>query len=123
MLILDAFSGDAIPIHLLTREAFALYDQHLKENGIIAIHNTTLYDDLKPVTLVAGNQLGMMHLSIEDKGKRWYEYENDWILLTRNNRFARSELLLASQSNLTNPSTTLWTGDFSNLFEVIDRDI
>ena len=49
MLAVDAFSSDAIPIHLLTREALALYFHHLKPNGILALHISNRYLDLVPV--------------------------------------------------------------------------
>ena len=49
VLILDAFSGDSIPVHLLTRQAFEVYFRHLRPGGIVAVHVTNRYLDLAPV--------------------------------------------------------------------------
>jgi hypothetical protein len=65
---LDAFSGDAIPIHLLTREAFDLYWKHLKSDGILAIHISNAYLDLKPVVNALARESGMRTILIEDDG-------------------------------------------------------
>ena len=65
---LDAFSGDAIPIHLLTREAFDLYWKHLKSDGILAIHISNAYLDLKPVVNALARERGMRTILIEDDG-------------------------------------------------------
>ncbi len=46
---MDAFSGDAIPVHLLTKEAFGLYFRHLKPDGILAVHTSNTYLQLAPV--------------------------------------------------------------------------
>jgi len=59
VLAIDAFSGDAIPTHLLTREAAAVYKRHLKGDGAIAIHITNPYADLKPVVKAIARELGM----------------------------------------------------------------
>jgi len=60
VLAVDAFSGDAIPVHLLTREAFALYLRHLKPDGVLAVHTSNSY--LKPAAsgATAGQRSGML---------------------------------------------------------------
>src|SRR5262249_17511391 len=58
VLAVDAFSGDAIPIHLLTREAFAIYLRHLKPDGILAIHTSNTYLNLEPVVQLLANDAG-----------------------------------------------------------------
>ncbi|MBT3879201.1 MAG: fused MFS/spermidine synthase [Candidatus Scalindua sp.] len=68
IMALDAFSGDAIPIHLLTREAFDLYWKHLKSDGILAIHISNAYLDLKPVVNALARESGMRTILIEDDG-------------------------------------------------------
>ena len=58
ILVVDAFSGDAIPVHLLTREAFALYWRHLKPNGVLAVHVSNRYLELPPVVQIAAQRSG-----------------------------------------------------------------
>src|SRR5262249_16337967 len=60
VLVLDAFSGDSVPVHLLTREAFAVYLRHLqKPAGILALHITNTYLDLRPVVIAAAEHYGL----------------------------------------------------------------
>src|SRR2546422_4110843 len=58
LLVLDAFSSDAIPVHLLTREAFELYQRHLRSGGIIAVHISNHYLDLEPVVVNVAKHFG-----------------------------------------------------------------
>ena len=58
VLAVDAFSGDAIPVHLLTKEAFALYLRHLKPDGVLAIHTSNTYLDLAPVVQLLADDAG-----------------------------------------------------------------
>jgi hypothetical protein len=122
VLILDAFSGDAIPVHLLTQEAFDLYAQHLRPDGIIAIHITNLYLDLTPVILSAANRMGMEVAWVEDGDKRWYESASDWLLISGNREFMNSKALIDRKSDLNKKQhdPVEWTDDFSNLFQIIE---
>src|SRR5207247_10321436 len=58
VLAVDAFSGDAIPVHLLTREAVALYLRHLKPTGILAIHTSNTYLRLAPIVQLLARDAG-----------------------------------------------------------------
>jgi len=58
VLAIDAFTGDAVPVHLLTREAFALYTRHLKPGGVLAVHVSSKYLDLAPAVVRVGESLG-----------------------------------------------------------------
>ena len=58
VLAVDAFSSDAIPVHLLTREAFALYFRHLQPGGVLAVHVSNKHLDLEPVVAMAAESLG-----------------------------------------------------------------
>ena len=62
VLVMDAFSGDSVPVHLITREAFQTYFRHLKPNGILAVNITNKYLDLRPVMERAANALGKVAL-------------------------------------------------------------
>ncbi len=124
VLILDAFNGDAIPVHMLTEEAFDLYAKHLRDDGILAVHITNDYIDLSPIVRVASRRLGKDAIWVEGVAKRWYEDSNDWVLVSSNRAFMASQTLRSIQTtwNEAQPRPIRWTDDFSNLFQVIDWD-
>ncbi|HKD36297.1 MAG TPA: fused MFS/spermidine synthase, partial [Pirellulales bacterium] len=90
VLVLDAFSGDAPPAHLLTREAFALYRRHLKPDGIIAVNIKNRYVRLAPVVKAAADAEGFRTTRIwTDEDKNRLLYEVDYMLLTNNDEFLK----------------------------------
>ncbi len=130
LLVLDAFSGDAIPTHLLTQEAMQSYLRHLRPNGLIAIHISNLHFDLRRVTdaLAAASSLHAINLetapvmdsqtgtqSLIDPGSRWVLLARDAELLNRP-RYTE----IAARDSLSKDRQVLWTDDFSNLIEVLD---
>ncbi len=122
VLTVDAFNGDAIPVHLLTREAFQLYFRHLKPGGILAVHVSNRYLDLVPI--VARNALDLGKTAIEvfdDEKDKDYLTANDWILVS-----AGTELLTdarfrdsAIQPAKSRPGLRPWTDDYSNLSQIL----
>ena len=85
LLALDAFSSDAIPVHLLTREAFEIYERHMKPDGIIAVHISNRYLDLEPVVVnLARHSTTSWPLSYDENDEEWWVYSSTWMLLTRN---------------------------------------
>jgi len=122
VLVLDAFSGDSVPVHLLTEEAFDLYAKHLRDDGILAVHITNQFLDLSSIVRVASRRLGRDAIWVEDNAKRWYEDSNDWVLIFNNRTFMDSPTLRSIQTtwNEDQPRPIRWTDDFSNLFQVID---
>ncbi len=124
VLAIDAFTGDAIPVHLLTREAFAVYLQHLQQpGGVLAIHVTNHYLDLQPVVYRAASQYGLRTAWISSEGDDDITYESDWILLSSDPEALNStEIRKASESEVPqHRHTRLWTDDYSNLFQVLKR--
>ena len=120
ILALDAFSGDAIPIHLLTREAFDLYWKHLKSDGILAIHISNAYLDLKPVVKALARESGMRTILIEDDGNYFTEDGNDWVLVTSNKNFLLKESVSSKISPWgPNSKQVFWTDNYSNLLSVL----
>jgi hypothetical protein len=121
VLILDAFSGDSVPVHLLTEEAFDLYAKHLSDGGILAVHITNQYLDLSDIVRTAADRLGMYAIGVEDFGERYYEDVHDWVLIGTNAEFLRSRQLRnhATEWDSDKPQDIFWTDDFSNLFQVI----
>ena len=122
ILIVDAFNGDAIPVHLLTEEAFAIYEQHLAPDGILAIHVSNLHFDLKPVIRARAEAMNLVAVLVEsdadeDKGL----FVSDWMLVTANGEFLSDPELQSLWSPRRADVSTrledfLWTDDFSNLF-------
>jgi SAM-dependent methyltransferase len=121
VLVIDAFSGDAIPVHLLTREAVALYLRRLKPDGILAIHTSNTYLDLNPVVKLLADDAGCESrlISNSDDQRKLID-ASDWMLLTRNQDF----LLKLDETTLQDsidmpPKLRVWTDDYNNLFQIL----
>jgi spermidine synthase len=121
LLVLDAFSGDAVPPHLLTREAFAIYLRHLAPHGIVAVHISSDYFDLTPV-LRGIAQVSGLH------GVRVVSEENEalglssaaWVLLSRRTEsLQHGELPSAGQPLQTSDRIEYWSDDYTNMFRLI----
>lgn len=121
VLALDAFSGDAIPVHLLTKQAFALYLRHLKAEGILAIHTSNTYLDLAPVVLLLANDSGYQaRLIINDDNRRKLVDSSDWMLVTRNKAFLGDlENSVFIETVTIPPRLRIWTDDYNNLFQIL----
>jgi len=113
---IDAFSSDAIPVHLLTREAMTVYLQHLNPKGIIAFHITNQFLNLRPVIFGLADYYHLTKAAISARGDR-LTWGSDWILLSRDESLLRDPLIWsASQlSSAKARSNLLWTDNFSNL--------
>ena len=114
----DAFSGDSIPVHLITVEAVGQYLRHLKPDGVIAFHVSNRYLDLKPVLLAIAEyhklEYAYIHELAEGGGTT-----SDWVLLTRNKRFLlQPRIVEATEPVVPRPDWRLWTDDFNNLVQV-----
>jgi hypothetical protein len=121
VLAVDAFSSDSIPVHLLTREALAVYRRHLAEQGAVAFHVTNRYLDLKGVVRRLADETGMQAVLISDEpAASHHTYRSDWIVLTAQPSLANT---LRAQGGLTPQAPpdgrATWTDDHHNLFEVL----
>ncbi|MEW6303472.1 MAG: fused MFS/spermidine synthase, partial [Verrucomicrobiota bacterium] len=85
ILALDAFSSDAIPVHLLTKESFELYLRHIKPDGVIAVHISNRLLNLEPVLLSLSKEFGLKYAMVEhsEEDEKWWMYSTTWVLLTR----------------------------------------
>jgi hypothetical protein len=122
LLALDAFSSDAIPVHLLTVEAMAIYLQQLKPDGVLAVHISNRYLDLRPVVEKLAEKFGLSVLSISDDNEpNWWVYATTWMLLTRNKEFAAIEALrdAADAPAALKADSPLWTDDFASLYSIM----
>jgi len=121
LLVLDAFSGDTIPLHLLTKEAFDIYLQHLKQDGIVAVHVSNRYFDLYLEAYRLADAFDLAAARIEDRGDGVQSYDSIWMLLTRDRAFV--ELPAVAGRRAERPaipaSLPVWTDDFSNLLQIL----
>jgi SAM-dependent methyltransferase len=122
LLAIDAFSSDAIPVHLITVEALDVYRRHMKPDGVIAFHVTNRYLDLVPVVEALGRARNMRVVWIADDPDDPMASRSDWVLLTSGgdilDRPRVTELATPIKSH---PEWALWTDDFNNLFQVLKR--
>ncbi|MBE0544726.1 MAG: fused MFS/spermidine synthase [Verrucomicrobia bacterium] len=136
LLVLDAFSSDAIPVHLLTKEAFEQYARHVNSNGVIAVHVSNRYLNLEPVVANLARHFNY-HLAVisweEGDGEydeweedewvdEWWLYSSTWVLLTRNEEVINSPAIreAATQLKTNGVKVPLWTDDFASLFQILD---
>jgi spermidine synthase len=122
VIAVDAFSGDAIPVHLLTAEAIKVYQRHLQPGGIIAFHISNLYLDLAPVVKQQADHAGLKAVIVStpddtDTGAD----AADWVLVTADEKFlALPEVSAASAEIARRPDLRLWTDDYSSLLPILN---
>lgn len=124
---LDAFSGDAIPAHLCTDEAFELYTKHLRHDpvtkeptGIIVVHISNRYLDLEPVVAAIARKHKFETRSVhkeEDGGPT--DTASDWVLVTRNQEFLENPRVKIAGEPLAPKKEILWTDQFTALFDIM----
>jgi hypothetical protein len=121
VLVIDAFSGDAIPTHLLTREAFAVYLEHLRSpESVIALHISNLSLDLGPVVSGVAHEFQLHGIRIHHPEAQSFSGQTDWVLLSRNPVRFEVPLVASAAAPLTyDRSMPLWTDDYSNLLRVV----
>lgn len=119
ILVLDAFSGDAIPAHLLTKEALGVYLRHLKPDGVLACHISNLHFDLRPVITGLAEELELTsQIRISDANAETGAFKAVWALLTRNVDTLENSVGKMDAEPL-HRKPIVWTDDRSNLFEVM----
>jgi spermidine synthase len=121
VLVIDAFSGDSVPVHLLTREAFAIYFRHLKPDGVLALHVTNRFLNLPPVVKAAAEGFGKTVRIVTMEGDRDQEtYRSSWTLVSGDKQFfARNGLKDVAQEIPALANFRLWTDDYSSVFSVL----
>ena len=121
VLAVDAFSSDAIPVHLLTREAFELYFRNLSPNGILAIHTSNRYLNLAPVVAQHAKDLGKISVTVDQEEQDVdYVFSTTWVLVSASSEaFQQREFYKATAPSAINAKLRPWTDDYSNLFEIL----
>ncbi len=121
LLVLDAFSGDAIPVHLLTRESLALYLRLLKPGGVIAYHLSNRYLKLAPVVRQLANEAGYEAIQVKNKEDDDNQiFAADWVLVTNNSAVLENPAIrLRAVPIERRDGKRVWTDSFNNVFEII----
>lgn len=127
LLALDAFSGDSIPMHLLTRQAMATYVRHLKPDGVIVFQATNRFVNIAPVVERLAAEFGFKAALVSDSpdtgNSRSAEYwlsDTDQIIVTRNRGLLEADFIKAAAEPLPEqPSFRVWTDDFYNLLRIL----
>jgi SAM-dependent methyltransferase len=121
VIVVDAFSGDAIPVHLLTREALALYRRHLEPGGVIVFHVSNQYINLEPVVAAIAADAGMKAVSVHSRGDEQNGfYYADWILVTANETLlSQPEIVNNGFSTPLQANVRLWTDNYSSVFPLL----
>jgi hypothetical protein len=121
VLVVDAFSGDAIPLHLLTTQAVALYRKHLAPGGILAFHISNQHVDLEPPITSLARAAGMEAVRVASGPKDEIgEFGATWMLLTDDAAFlARPEVAAHAHTAADKPGLKVWTDDYSSLLPVL----
>ncbi|WP_431274926.1 spermidine synthase [Variovorax ureilyticus] len=120
VLAVDAFSGDSVPIHLITCEAMDIYWKHMKPDGIVAFHVTNRFLALAPVVekiaLAKGLHVAFVHDEPADPALR----NTDWVLVARDPEVLKREPIRGASSDIAPiPGLQAWTDDYNNLFSVL----
>jgi hypothetical protein len=122
ILAVDAFSGDAIPMHLLTKEAFELYFEHLKPDGILCIHISNLHINLRPVVRTLADHFQQRSVLVKSSSDRANLIKSaSWVLVSNNDAFMDHERVTryTREWDERDLEDTLWTDDYSSLARVL----
>jgi len=126
VLLVDAFSSDAIPIHLLTREALGLYFWRLADQGVLGVHISNRHLDLEPVlgNLAADAGLAARVCDDRDEDKKDGKYASTWVALARRDEdLGRLTRDSRWRPLATRPGNRLWTDNYSNVVDVLNWDV
>ena len=120
VLAVDAFSGDSVPVHLLTTQALDLYMRHLRAGGIVAFHVTNRFLALPPVVERIAAARGLHAVLVHDKAEDSDLRSTDWVLVARDAATLQRQGIAGATTPFTPiPGLRAWTDDFNNLFTVL----
>lgn len=125
VLAVDAFSSDAIPVHLITCEALQTYLRHMKPDGIVAFHVSNRFLDLIPVVARLAKELDLQAALIaddpEDEDDTSFKSRSDWVLVSRGAAALEAPAIVAAGATpaADRPGWRTWTDDYSNLIQIL----
>lgn len=129
LLVIDAYSSDSVPVHLMTLEAFKLYQAKIKKDGVLVLHISNRYFKLSPVIKLICDQIGMSAVRAFDEPKRysirydWYDMDqvtrSDWVAATSDPEKMRLLRTYGDWKELPEYERyALWTDDYANMLQV-----
>jgi len=119
LLLVDAFSSDAIPVHLMTREALRVYKKHIKPEGVIVFNITNRYLRLAPLVKAMAEAEGMKTLHISDWPEANELGSTDYMIVTSNPKLLADERFADAEPIEVPAGFEPWTDDFNNLVKVL----
>jgi spermidine synthase len=124
VLVLDAFSSDAIPIHLITREAIATYVDHLQPDGVIALHISNRHVALRPVLARLARDHGLVAFGSRDVVTKSDEIRDgysssDWVVMARDSSSIEAVVIPHKWMRLVHDEAPAWSDDFSNIWTAL----
>lgn len=120
VLVVDAFSSDSIPVHLITNEAMAVYLKHVKPGGTIAFHVTNRFLRLAPVVKKIADTNGLLTALVIDEAEDNAFSKTDWVIVTRDKALLNNAALAGKTSPIDEiAGLKLWTDDFSSLYQIL----
>ena len=124
VLAVDAFSSDAIPVHLITREALGTYLRHMKPDGIVAFHVSNRFLDLIPVVARLAKEQGAHAVLVRDDPDEEEDHRrsrSDWVLVSRDPAALEREAMVEREATEAEdrPEWRTWTDDYSNLIQIL----
>ncbi len=120
VLVVDAFSSDAIPVHLITRQAMAVYLKHVKPGGAVVFHVTNRFLRLAPVVKQIADSQGLHAALIVDDAEESSLSKTDWVIVARDKALLDNEAISAKATSIDAiPGLRLWTDDFNNLYQIL----
>ena len=124
VLLVDAFSGDSVPVHLLTKEAFALYFRHLKPGGMLAVHISNKYLELEPVVTANSQAMGLAAVTFENERPDEDEacFGSTWVVvLSKDSLLQNANLMKLGKPLAPVPGFRQWTDSFSNMWSILKK--
>jgi hypothetical protein len=120
VLVIDAFSSDSIPVHLITKEAMAVYLKHVKKDGAVVFHVTNRFLKLAPVVKQLADDMGLHTALIIDDAEETAFSKTDWVIVTRDQALVDNAAIADKASTIDAiPGLRVWTDDFNNLYQIL----
>jgi len=125
VLAMDAFSGDSIPMHLLTRQAMEIYLRHLKPGGVLAFQATNRFINIAPIVASLAAEFGLAAVLVTDfpeneEGPNYWTASTDQVLVTTNRKLLEADPIRSVATEIpVPPGFRVWTDDFNNLLRVL----
>ena len=125
VLAMDAFSGDSIPMHLLTRQAMEIYLRHLKPGGVLAFQATNRFINIAPIVASLAAEFGLAAVLVTDfpeneEGPNYWTASTDQVLVTTNRKLLEADPIHSVATEISvPPGFRVWTDDFNNLLRVL----